>query len=111
MYVDDFIKGTKLIIGSEFAEPLKLGSDQLVTINRLIDIVEAITGIKPRRRYDLDAPQGVRGRNSDNTPIQSVMGWAPSMTLEDGMECTYRWIYDVMQTRNRDLAQLRVGNG
>jgi GDP-D-mannose 3', 5'-epimerase len=78
MHIDDCIKGTKLVIGSEFAEPLKLGSDQLITINRLIDIVEAIAGIKLRRRYDLDAPQGVRGRNSDNTLIQSVIGWDPA---------------------------------
>ena len=111
MHVDDCIKGTKLIMESEFVEPLNLGSDQLVTINRLVDIVETIAGIKLRRRYNLDAPKGVRGRNSDNTLIQSVIGWAPSITLEDGMERTYRWIYDVMQTCNRDPAQLRVGAG
>jgi nucleoside-diphosphate-sugar epimerase len=94
MYIDDCLKGTHLLMDSNFTEPLNLGSDQLVTINRLVDIVESIAGAKLRREYFLDAPKGVRGRNSDNTLIKSVLGWAPSIALEDGMEKTYRWIYD-----------------
>jgi len=96
MYIDDCLKGTDLIMRSDFADPLNLGSDQLVTINQLVDIAEAIAGLKLRRRYDLSAPKGVRGRNSDNTLIQSVLGWAPDISLEDGLEKTYHWIYDQM---------------
>jgi nucleoside-diphosphate-sugar epimerase len=100
MYIDDCLKGSALIMHSDFVEPLNLGSDQLVTINQLVDIVESIARIKLRRSYNLDAPKGVRGRNSDNTLIQEVMGWAPEIQLEEGMERTYRWIFDQMnQTR------------
>jgi nucleoside-diphosphate-sugar epimerase len=96
MYIDDCLKGTALIMESDFTEPLNLGSDQLVTINQLVDIVEAIAGVKLRRRYNLDAPKGVRGRNSDNALIQCALGWAPGISLEDGLEKTYQWIYDEM---------------
>ena len=96
MYIDDCLKGTQMIMDSDFTEPLNLGSDQLVTINQLVDIVEAIAGVKLERRYKLDAPKGVRGRNSDNTLIQNVLGWAPNVSLEDGLEKTYHWIYDQM---------------
>jgi nucleoside-diphosphate-sugar epimerase len=68
----------------------------LVSINRLVDIVEKIAGVKLKRRYKLDAPKGVRGRNSDNDLIKKLLGWAPSIRLEDGMEKTYRWIHDEM---------------
>jgi nucleoside-diphosphate-sugar epimerase len=98
MYIDDCLKGTQLIMASDFTEPLNLGSDQLVTINQLLDIVESIAGIRLKRRYKLDAPQGVRGRNSDNTLIKSVLDWAPEVTLEDGLEKTYRWIYEQMSS-------------
>jgi GDP-D-mannose 3', 5'-epimerase len=93
-YIDDCVEGTLRITASEVTEPLNLGSDQLVTINQLVDIVEAIAGIQLERSYVLDAPQGVRGRNSDNTRILKVLDWAPSVTLEDGLEQTYRWVYD-----------------
>ena len=101
MYIDDCLKGTELIMASDHPEPLNLGSDQLVTINRLVDIVEDIAGIELRRRHDLTAPQGVRGRNSDNTLIENVLGWTPSVTLEEGLEKTYRWIYDQMAGADR----------
>ena len=73
-------------------EPINIGSDQLVTINQLVDIVERIAGITLKRTYKLDAPKGVRGRNSDNTLIKARLGWAPSIRLEDGMRKTYEWI-------------------
>ena len=73
-----------------------IGSDQLVTVNELVSIVENIAGVKLERSYVLDAPQGVRGRNSDNTLIKEKLGWAPSISLEDGMERTYRWVFDQM---------------
>src|SRR5690606_22025167 len=94
MFIDDCIKGTELIMHSLVEEPLNLGSDQLVTINQLVDIAESIAGLRLRRRYLLDAPKGVRGRNSDNTMINEYLGWAPSISLEEGLEKTYRWIHD-----------------
>ncbi len=94
MYVDDCIEGIRRLMASETSEPLNVGSDQLVTINQLVDVVEAIAGIRLRRRYRLDAPKGVRGRNSDNTRIQERLRWAPAIPLAVGMERTYRWIYD-----------------
>ena len=96
MYIDDGLEGTRRIMETEVEEPLNLGSDRLVTINELVDIVEAIAGVTLRRTYRLDAPQGVRGRNSDNTLIKRRLGWAPSGRLEDGLERTYAWIYDRM---------------
>jgi nucleoside-diphosphate-sugar epimerase len=94
MYIDDCLKGTKAILNSDILEPINLGSSELVTINGLVDIVEDIAGIKLKRTYKLDAPKGVNGRNSDNTIIKKYLGWEPSIRLRDGMERTYRWIYD-----------------
>ena len=96
MYIDDCIAGTLLIFESDETEPLNLGSDRLVTIDQLVDIVENIGGVKLKRRYNLSAPKGVRGRNSDNTLITERLGWAPAIPLEVGLEQTYRWIYDQM---------------
>ncbi len=93
-YIDDCVEGTLRITASDIDEPLNLGSNELVTINQLVDIVERIAGITLEREYQLDAPQGVRGRNSDNTRIQAKLGWAPSITLEEGLTQTYRWVYD-----------------
>ena len=98
-YIDDCLKGTQAIMASDIIEPLNLGSSELVTINGLVDIVEEIAGIKLRRTYNLKAPKGVNGRNSDNTLIQQLLGWAPTTRLRDGMEKTYRWIYDEMTKR------------
>lgn len=95
-YIDDCIHGTRLLMGSDFVEPINLGSSELVSINHLVDIVEEIAGLKLKRRYKLDAPKGVNGRNSDNTLIQKVFGWEPSTRLRDGLEKTYRWIHDQM---------------
>jgi nucleoside-diphosphate-sugar epimerase len=106
MYIDDCVEGTLRITGSDATEPLNLGSNELVTINGLVDIVEEIAGIELERSYVLDAPQGVRGRNSDNTRIQKQLGWQPSITLADGLERTYRWIYDQMTAPDRAVAEL-----
>lgn len=94
MYIDDCLKGTQDILNSEILEPINLGSSELVTINQLVDIVEEISGVKLKREYNLGAPKGVNGRNSDNTLILQRLGWEPSIRLRDGMEKTYRWIYD-----------------
>jgi len=96
MYIDDCIEGTISIMNSDVAEPMNLGSSELVTINQLVDVVEEIAGIRLRRTYDLRAPKGVNGRNSDNTMILDRLGWEPSTRLRDGMEKTYRWIEEQM---------------
>jgi nucleoside-diphosphate-sugar epimerase len=100
MYIDDCVKGTKMITAADNPEPVNLGSDELVTINELADIVQRIAGITVERDHDLSAPQGVRGRSSDNTEILRRYGWAPTVTLEEGLERTYRWVYDQVK---RDL--------
>ena len=97
MYIDDCITGMDLMWEKGDTRPLNLGSDEMVSINQLVDIAEGIGGIKLKRNYNLDAPQGVRGRNSDNEMIKEVLGWAPSISLQDGLEKTYAWIYDQMQ--------------
>jgi len=91
-YIDDCIHGTRMLMDSDFVEPINLGSSELVSINQLVDIVEEIAGVKLKRRYKLDAPKGVNGRNSDNTLIRKIFGWEPSMRLRDGLEKTYGWI-------------------
>ena len=96
MYIDDCVYGTRRLFASDVAEPINIGSDELVTINQLIDIVESIAGRTFTRRYNLAAPKGVRGRSSENTLIKQKLGWAPSITLRDGMEKTYRWIREQM---------------
>jgi len=93
-YIDDCLQGTRLLMESDVHEPLNVGSSQMVTINRLVDIVEEIAGIRLKRNYNLGAPKGVRGRSSDNARIKELFGWEPSWRLEDGLERTYRWIYD-----------------
>ena len=96
MYIADCVYGTKRIMESGIGYPINLGSDELVTINQLVSTVEEVAGVKLKRRYRLDAPKGVRGRNSDNTRIFEELGWAPSTRLRDGMARTYAWIYDQM---------------
>lgn len=106
MYIDDCVQGTQAIMASDILDPINLGSDELVTINQLVDIAEKIGGVTLKRRYKLDAPKGVRGRNSDNTMIQAKLGWAPSTRLSDGLERTYAWIYD--QIAGNSPAQSRA---
>jgi GDP-D-mannose 3',5'-epimerase len=96
MYIDDCVKGVQLILASDYPDPLNLGSAELVSINRLVDFAEEIAQIKVKRTYKLDAPKGVRGRNSDNELITKVIGWAPDTSLREGLEKTYRWVYDRM---------------
>jgi len=93
MYIDDCLKGTQAILASDILEPLNLGSSELVSINGLVDIVEDIAGIKLKRSYNLKAPKGVKGRNSDNTLIKKYLDWEPNVRLRDGLAKTYQWIY------------------
>ena len=101
MYIDDCTKGTQMITESEIHEPLNLGSSELVTINQLVDMAEDIAGIKLQRKYKLDAPKGVNGRNSDNTLIEKYLGWEPSIRLRDGLARTYEWIESQMMAVSR----------
>ena len=96
-YIDDCVEGTLRLMASEVTDPVNVGSDELVTINQLVDVVERIAGVTLRRRYKLDAPRGVRGRNSDNALVRARLGWAPSVRLEDGMRPTYAWVLSQME--------------
>ena len=93
MYIDDCLRGTMALSDSDVTDPINIGSSELVTINQLVDIAEEIGGVKLKRSYNLNAPKGVNGRNSDNSRILSELGWEPSIRLRDGMEHTYRWIH------------------
>jgi nucleoside-diphosphate-sugar epimerase len=99
MYVDDGVEGTLRLADSEVEDPLNVGSDELVSINALVTLVERIAGVRVKRRYVPAAPVGVRGRNSDNTMIRERLGWAPGIRLADGIERTYRWISDEVARR------------
>ena len=101
MYIDDCILGVQKIINSEILDPINLGSSEMVSINQLVDIVENIAGLKLKRTYDLDAPKGVMGRNSDNTLIKKYLNWEPSIPLRQGLEKTYAWIYDEYMIREK----------
>jgi GDP-D-mannose 3',5'-epimerase len=110
-YVSDCVKGIGLIARSDWVEPLNLGSSELVTIDRLVDLAEELAGVKLRRVYDLRAPRGVAGRNSDNTLIRRVLGWEPSTPLRVGLERTYRWIYDEYLARHRARRPVEAPSG
>jgi GDP-D-mannose 3', 5'-epimerase len=99
MYIDDCIKGIQDIMYSDIKEPINLGSSEMVSINQLVDIVENIAGIKLNRTYDLNAPKGVRGRNSENTLIKKYLKWEPSIPLKSGMKKTYDWIREQMTSK------------
>ena len=105
MYVDDCLTGMEKIMESDYTKPLNLGSDEMVSINGLVDIIEDIADVKMKRNYLLDKPQGVRGRNSDNTLIKEKLDWVPSISLRDGLEKTYAWIYDQIVGNKKDASE------
>jgi nucleoside-diphosphate-sugar epimerase len=92
-YIDDTINGVNLMMAGDYALPLNIGSSEEVSINQLVNIVEDIASVKLERKYLLDAPKGVRGRNSDNTLIREIFDWAPSISLKEGLTKTYNWIF------------------
>jgi nucleoside-diphosphate-sugar epimerase len=106
MYIDDCVRGSKMIMNAPRGEPINLGSAELVTINQMVDIVETIAGVSLHREYRLDAPQGVRGRSSDNTLIKNRFGWEPSITLREGLERTYSWVFDQVASATPTLAAI-----
>jgi GDP-D-mannose 3', 5'-epimerase len=107
LYIDDCLDGTQRLVESAVNEPLNIGSNELVSINQLVDIVEEIACVKLKRVYKPDAPKGVNGRNSDNTRVKRLLGWEPSTRLKDGLAVTYEWIADRMKKGVEPLA--RVG--
>jgi GDP-D-mannose 3', 5'-epimerase len=99
MYIDDCVVGTRAIMDSDIVEPINLGSSEMVTINELVTIVEEIAGIKCQRNYELSAPKGVNGRNSDNEVILARLGWQPSTALRAGLRKTYAWVYRQVESQ------------
>ncbi len=110
MYIDDCIKGIQDIMYSNIEEPLNLGSSEMVSINELVDIVEDIAGYKLNRTYDLNAPKGVRGRNSENTLIKKYLGWEPSISLRKGMKKTYDWINEQILNESKSRKEISKFN-
>ena len=100
-YVDDCVEGLVRIIESGYTDPLNLGTDELVTVNQLVDVVCESASKQLRKRHDLTKPQGVRGRNSDNSLLREVLGWQPIITLREGIERTYPWIWSELSRRGR----------
>ena len=100
-YVDDCVEGIVRLMRSDWREPLNLGQDRMLSINELVDLVASLAGKSLKKRHDLDRPTGVRGRNSDNTRLRQVLGWVPSVSLERGLELTYRWIVEQLRAAGR----------
>lgn len=110
MFIDDCLHGTQAIMRSnDITFPINLGSEEKVSINQLVDIVESIAGVQLNRRYNLSAPKGVNGRNSENTQIRKMLGWEPSIPLRTGLEKTYAWIYDQMKSGVSKDAVVNLG--
>jgi len=101
MYIDDCVQGLLRLMASDYHHALNLGTDRLVTIDHLLEIIAGLAGKKVRVRHDLSKPQGVRGRNSDNTRLREVLGWEPSTPLEDGLRTTYLWIESELRKAGR----------
>lgn len=102
MYIDDCLNGIEKIMHGDFVDPINLGSSESVTINQLLEIVSSFTSKQFTKRHDLSAPQGVRGRNSDNTLIKKIFGWEPTISLEEGLKATYDWIDVQIKSGNTD---------
>jgi GDP-D-mannose 3', 5'-epimerase len=104
MYVDDCVEGLIRLMASDHRDALNLGTDELTTINNLVDVISRIAGKKLIKRHNLTGPQGVRGRNSDNTLLRKVLGWEPSISLEAGLRRTYPWIRSQVTSDVEELA-------
>src|SRR5213593_3519972 len=100
-YIDDCVEGIHRLMQSDHREPINLGQDRMISINELVDMVSKIAGKQITKRYDTTKPQGVRGRNSDNTRLREVLQWEPKISLEKGLEVTYHWIYEQLVKRGR----------
>jgi nucleoside-diphosphate-sugar epimerase len=100
-YIDDCVEGIYRLMQSDYHKPINLGQDRMITINDLVNIVASIARKKVKKRYDLTKPQGVKGRNSDNTKLREVLKWEPQVSLEEGLEITYKWICDQLKKNGR----------
>jgi nucleoside-diphosphate-sugar epimerase len=109
-YIEDCVEGIYRLMQSDFRDPLNLGSDRLVTVNELVNIVASVAGKTIRKRYDLTKPQGVRGRNSDNTKLRQVLKWEPQVSLEEGLRSTYAWITSRLQVVDRVGERAAIGS-
>lgn len=110
MYVDDCTFGTHKLLNSLVLDAINIGSDEMVSINQLVSIAEDIAGVTLKRNYQLDAPKGVRGRNSDNTLIKERLGWAPAISLREGLEKTYAWIFDEIKQGKSEKSMRPLAN-
>jgi GDP-D-mannose 3', 5'-epimerase len=106
MYVDDCVEGLTRLMASDYREPLNLGTDQMVSVNELVDLIARVAGKRIRKRHDLSKPQGVRGRNSDNHRLREVLGWEPAISLEEGLATTYKWIESEVTNNSNTLTAL-----
>jgi nucleoside-diphosphate-sugar epimerase len=100
-YIDDCVEGIHRLMRSDWREPLNLGQDRMISINELVEMVSEIAGKPVKKTHDTTKPQGVRGRNSDNTRLRQVLGWVPQVSLERGLEKTYRWIVERLRADGR----------
>src|SRR6476619_2717329 len=105
-YIDDCVEGLYRLMRSDHREPINLGQDRMISINELVDIVASMAGKKIGKRYDLTKPQGVRGRNSDNTRLREVLKWEPIISLEDGLNITYHWIAGELEKQRTPADEL-----
>ncbi len=103
MYITDCITGTKKIFNSNLIEPYNVGSDEQVSINQMISLIEEIADYKVKKKYILDKPKGVRGRSSDNEKIKKDLDWSPSVPLKEGLKLTYKWIFDQIKSGENTL--------
>jgi nucleoside-diphosphate-sugar epimerase len=104
-YIDDCVAGIYRLMRSNHREPINLGQDRLISINGLVDIVAQIAGKRIGKEHNLTAPQGVRGRNSDNQRLRQVLGWEPEVSLEEGLQRTYEWILSRVTSPEPALAR------
>lgn len=105
-YIDDCLEGFYRLMQSNYRDPINIGSDRMVTIDKLADIIVEISGKQLARTYDLTKPQGVRGRNSDNTLQRKVLSWSPQVSLEEGLENTYKWIEAEIEKQREEVVVL-----
>jgi GDP-D-mannose 3', 5'-epimerase len=107
-YIDDCVEGIYRLMRSDHREPINLGQDRMISVNELVDMVATIAGKRIGKQYDLTKPQGVRGRNSDNTRLREVLKWEPSVSLEDGLAITYHWIAGELEKRSEGASAEQV---
>ena len=107
-YIDDCVEGIYRLMHSEHREPINLGQDRMISVNELVDMVAQIAGKKIGKRYDLTKPQGVRGRNSDNTRLRQVLNWEPAVSLEEGLAVTYHWIAAQLEKQSSEPQNAQV---